>query len=282
MKNDKIYVVSYSGGLGSANAAKRLLDNGIAPGKIELVFCDTLIEDEDLYRFVDETTKYLGLPYTKLTDGRNPWEVFKDVKYQGNSRTAHCSDLLKTQMFKKHIEEKYNYDCIVVLGMTEQEDDRIERAKKKYPCEVIAPMACRPFLGREKSEKIWEDVGIKIPRLYRQGFAHNNCGGFCVRAGLKQFRNLYKTNPERYLWHEKKQEEYRAWYEKYKEQQYREKKIGMGELIKALDSKANPFLKKTVNGETQYITLKEFREKYMEDLTPDQYDHSTGCGCFTD
>lgn len=275
------YVVSYSGGLGSASATKRLIENGVPIEDIELVFCDTLIEDDDLYRFINDTTRRLQLPFTHLKDGRHPWEVFKDEKYQGNSRTAHCSDKLKTEMFKKYIEEKYNWDCVVVLGMDFQEDDRIERAKEKYPCKVIAPMAAKPWKSRLEVEKEWENMGIAIPRLYGYGFAHNNCGGFCVRAGLKQFRNLYKTFPDRYLWHENEQEKYIKWFMEYKTTQHAFHEIDDEDYKKAIESKGHPFLRKTINGKLEYITLKEFREKYMNDLTPDpDCDYSVGCGCF--
>ena len=278
---NRMYVVSYSGGLGSASAAERLLESGVPHNSIDLVFCDTLIEDEDLYRFIDDSTRRLQLPYTHLKDGRHPWEVFKDVKYQGNSRTAHCSDLLKTEMFKEYIKEKYSWNCTVVLGMDYQEEDRIERAKKKYPCPVIAPMADPPYLGRLEVEKKWESLGIKIPRLYSFGFVHNNCGGFCVRAGLKQMRLLYKTFPERYMWHETEQEKFIAWYMDYKQEQHEAGEITNEEFQNAMESKGHPFLRKTINKKLTYITLKEFRENYMQDLTPDpECDNSVGCGCF--
>lgn len=257
---DKVYAVSYSGGLGSACAADRLLQRGVLPENIDLVFCDTLIEDEDLYRFIDDTTRRMQLPYTHLKDGRTPWEVFVDVKYHGNSRTAHCSDLLKTEMFKKYIEEKYNWNCVVVLGMGYQEEDRIERAKAKYPCEVIAPMAEPPWLGHADLEKIWHDKGVKTPRLYDYGFVHNNCGGFCVRAGLKQMRLLYNVFPERYMWHEEQQEKFIKWYKEYKTTQHAFHEITDDEYIEAIESNSHPFLRKTINGVLTYITLKELEK----------------------
>ena len=41
--------------------------------------------------------------------------------------------------------------------------------------------------------------GIEIPRLYRMGFAHNNCGGRCFRQGHRGWRLLYRVMPERYF-----------------------------------------------------------------------------------
>ncbi len=99
------YVVSYSGGLGSFCAAHRLLQTASKDDHITLLFCDTLIEEEDLYRFVDHGAKALGLELVKIADGRTPWEVFKDKKYQGNTRTAHCSQRLKTDVVRKWMSE---------------------------------------------------------------------------------------------------------------------------------------------------------------------------------
>lgn len=50
--------------------------------------------------------------------------------------------------------------------------------------------------------------GIKRPRLYDLGFSHNNCGGFCPKAGLSHYRRLLKTMPERYAYHEQKELEF--------------------------------------------------------------------------
>ena len=40
--------------------------------------------------------------------------------------------------------------------------------------------------------------GIKPPRLYEMGFPHNNCGGRCVRQGIKEWIRLKRTMPERF------------------------------------------------------------------------------------
>lgn len=45
-------------------------------------------------------------------------------------------------------------------------------------------------------------IGIDPPRLYKLGFHHNNCGGFCIKAGQAHFAHLLKVMPERYAEHE--------------------------------------------------------------------------------
>ncbi len=55
------HVIMMSGGAGPFAAAKRVLAG--KPNHVTLLFCDTLIEDEDLYRFLDELRK-LGVEQT--------------------------------------------------------------------------------------------------------------------------------------------------------------------------------------------------------------------------
>ena len=52
-----------------------------------------------------------------------------------------------------------------------------------------------------------KDEGLQTPRLYDLGFAHNNCGGGCVRAGQGQFKKLLDVMPDRFaVWEQKEKE----------------------------------------------------------------------------
>ena len=91
------------------------------------------------------------------------------------------------------------------------------------------------------------------------GFAHNNCGGGCVRAGQAQFTKLYKEMPERFaVWAEKEQ--------------------GMRDYL----DKDVSILKETKNGVSRPLTLISLQQRIDE--TPEQIDMFDigGCGCFTD
>ena len=52
-----------------------------------------------------------------------------------------------------------------------------------------------PFMSYTKTIVEW---GIKAPRLYELGFPHNNCGGRCVRQGMREWLRLKRTMPERF------------------------------------------------------------------------------------
>lgn len=247
------YLVSYSGGLSSFAAAWEIKRQGF---NMELIFCDTLIEDEDLYRFLKETAVFLGLELTTLSDGRTPWEVFKDVRYIGNSRTAPCSTFLKREIFRKYIEDG-NYtpeETILVLGFDVTEAHRVERAKENWqPYGILAPLIERVAAKREALEAL-KKVGIEIPRLYKMGFQHNNCGGFCVRAGQAQFQKLLEIFPERYAEHEASEQK----------------------LLAEIPT-TRPFLRRIENGKKKYLSLKQFRESDKQE----SFDFG-GCGCFAE
>lgn len=106
--------------------------------------------------------------------------------------------------------------------------------------------------------KALEAEGIVPPRLYAMGFAHNNCGGFCVRAGQGHFANLLEKNRELYLYHERREREFIEW-------------RGADVAI----------LKRTRNKVTTPLTLEQLRKELDAKQTQeiDFYDVG-GCGCF--
>ena len=104
------------------------------------------------------------------------------------------------------------------------------------------------------------DLGIETPKLYKLGFSHNNCGGFCVRAGQGHFKNLLEQKPELYKHHEEKEQEMR---------QFLDKDVSI--------------LRRQIKGIKQRLPLKQLREEIEQDNL-DNIDllDIGGCGCFVD
>ena len=140
------HIVLYSGGLGSYFTAKRLLET-VAKEDIILLFTDTKYEDKDLYRFLDDTTKFLGIPLTDYSEGRDIWQVFKDEKYLANSRIDVCSRILKRELSRKFIKQYKPDECRIYLGFDWTEMHRLERAKKAWlPYIIDAPLCYKPYI----------------------------------------------------------------------------------------------------------------------------------------
>src|SRR5690606_10971825 len=67
---------------------------------------------------------------------------------------------------------------------------------------VEADLADEPELSRAKQMEMCEREFGFIPAMYRQGMSHNNCGGFCVKAGKGQMARLLHYDRKTYLEHE--------------------------------------------------------------------------------
>lgn len=329
------HIKFYSGGIGSWKMTKRsMLEHGLED--TIMLFTDTLIEGKDVYRFLLTTTQEItGIDQSDLiemcdyipeithetmgfrkeylidlarrvternpyfvwiADGRDPWEVFKDVRWIGNSRTAQCSHLLKQEMAARWIEEHFNSEspmkaditkkefknwnekkiqefeelkrkeweentkekCVLYLGIDWSEDHRkAAPIKNWHPYRVEFPMCDEPYIDKNDMLDDLKLLNIDPPDSYGKGFSHSNCSNFCVRAGQGHFVKLLQTNPELYRYHEEKEQEMREF-------------LGKDYSI----------LRRQKNKIKEYITLRQLREEYEVKSEDIDMDDIGGCGCF--
>jgi hypothetical protein len=259
------HIVSFSGGMGSFAEAYYCVQE-FGKENVVLLFCDTLTEDPDLYRFVDECVKLLDCRFVRLSREKDIWTLFKENRFIANSRLDLCSRVLKRDLMSKVwlpdnygitvYEDGYpveSLSCEVHLGIDFSEHHRLTTVQKHmYPKIYRSLLVERGYIIPKDFS---EQFNIKRPYLYTLGFAHNNCGGFCIKAGLGHFKTLFEKLPEHYAYHEKQEAE----------------TISLGAL---------PFLKKTTKGIKRYITMREYREEYLEQgkAEEDKYDIG-GCAC---
>jgi 3'-phosphoadenosine 5'-phosphosulfate sulfotransferase (PAPS reductase)/FAD synthetase len=254
------HLVSFSGGLGSWMCARRVAEQ-YGTDDLYLVFTDVLIEDEDLYRFLPEAAADVGGKLIWLKGDRDPWDVFREKRYMGNTLIAHCSEELKTKPFYKWVSEQGwgSDDFTVYLGIDWTESHRLENAKKRRPeVHFEAPLCEKPLLTKEHILTELKSAGIELPKLYKMGFSHNNCGGCCVKAGQGQWARVLEEMPERYADFEKRQED----------------------LMRDIPT-TRPFLRMTIDKKKNYLSLKDFRKHIENGKTVDTLSIG-GCGCFLD
>lgn len=257
------HVIYFSGGSGSWAAAKRVIAQH-GTESVTLLFADTKTEDCDLYRWLDDAEKNLGVPITRLSEGRDVWQVFRDERYIGNSRVDPCSRVLKREILDKWRDTNCTPEnSIHYVGYDWSEGHRVAKLIKYVaPWRYEFPMLERPLMTKAGMLEWMRREGLRPPRLYEMGFEHNNCGGFCVKAGHAQFRHLLKMLPERYAYHEAQEESLRQIVGNYSVLRDRE------------------------NGESKTLTLRQFRERVQaEAKTGKLFDPSEewgGCGCATD
>lgn len=295
------HVVQYSGGVGSWATALRVRERRGLDG-LQLLFADTLIEDDDLYRFLIETAADIfevpcpsdlvartrSLPSIEdgtsrrqallelageaseaipglrwVAEGRDPWELFFDRKFLGNARIDPCSQKLKREFLRRWMETHHTpSDVVAYIGIDWTEEHRFKTAKERWlPWAVDAPLCRPPLHAKSHYQKLLEARGIALPRLYELGFPHNNCGGFCVKAGMAHFKHLAQTMPERFAHHERREQEIRE---------------VLGDVAILRDRTKAAMAEN--GGKAKPLTLQDLRLRLIEGGEIDEFDWG-GCGC---
>lgn len=255
------HVVMFSGGVGSWAAAKRV---AAASGtdSLTLLFTDTRMEDDDLYRFIEEAAANVGAPLVTIAEGRNPWHVYFDKRYLGNSRADPCSRILKREMAERWLAANCKpSETRVYVGIDWSESHRFESLKARRAVEgweYFAPLCEPPYITKLDAFAWLKQDGIRVPRLYELGFAHNNCGGFCCKAGQAHYANLLRVLPERYAKHESFEQAIRVYLDK---------------DVSVLTDRSG--------GQKRTLTLRQLRERIESGGQIDMLDVG-GCGCFTE
>ena len=261
------HVVQFSGGGGSWAAAKRVAAK-YGTEDMVLLFCDTLIEDADLYRFLDEAAANVGAPLVKIADGRTPFDVYRDTRFLGNSRVAKCSYFLKQKVADDWVTANCDPTSLCrYIGIDWSEENRFHGDGKKqrgfkarmaeagWKCE--APLLDPPYLTKSDILVWMKSEGLKPPLMYEQGFAHNNCGGRCCKAGQGHWSQMLKVRPIEFAQSEREENEIRAM---------------LGDVS---------MLKDRAGGEAKVLTLATLRERLEAGMQPDIFEIG-GCGCFTE
>lgn len=263
----------FSGGISSWMTAHKVIDQH-GPDFVTLLFADVkgnnndsphLGEDEDVYRFITDASEAFGAELVTLNEGRSIWQVFRDKRFIGNSRLANCSHLLKQQPTREWLIANCDPAATTVyVGISWDESHRlpaIEKAYASFGFTVKAPLCDPPYMDKADMLAAARAKGVEPPRSYAQGMSHANCGGFCVRAGHAQFRHLLTINRERFIFHERQEQDLRDY---------------LGKDVSVLTE--------TVAGEPVPLTLRTFRERQESQpglFSVDEFDIG-GCGCFVE
>lgn len=255
------HVVMFSGGIGSWATAKRVAERH-GTDRLTLLFADTLVEDDDLYRFLTEAADNVGGELVKIADGRTPFEVFHDDRFLGNARLANCSKYLKQVPCQEWIEERYEPTKVTLyVGIDWTEEHRLPAVNAGWdPYRVEAPLTDKPYLTKNQMLDMLRDEGIDPPDAYGEGFPHNNClMQGCVRGGQAYWHNLLRERPEVYADTEQREQKLR---------EYLDADVAM--------------LRDRTGGTTDPLTLREFRERL--ERQPSMFDEFEwgGCGCFVE
>ena len=243
------YVACYSGGHSSAICAVETVRRY---GKENVILLNHDLnersEDEDIKRFKKEVADYLGLEITYAN--MDDWDeldqfdvcVRENAFKYGIQSSALCTQKLKTEPFKKWLDENYPVEkgnvcdeITVMYGFDETETTRITRRVG-----VMAAMGYKtdfPMLWENRTIHDIEEIGIKRPRTY-DIFKHANCKG-CLKSGKQHWFIVYCLYPN--VWEKAKMAEEQIGYSILRENYLSELesdfeklkgKLPMSELIK--------------------------------------------------
>lgn len=267
------HVVMFSGGIGSWAAAKRVVAE-YGAHDVTLLFTDTLIEDEDLYRFLREAVAnvltaghgpgcYRAGEFVHLIEGRTPWQVYRDERFLGNSRIDPCSKILKRQMADRWLRDNCDpADTTVYVGIDWSEEHRYTGLRDRRAADgwtYKAPLCDAPYISKADMYGWLKQAGIRRPRMYDEGFAHNNCGGECSKAGQGHWALMLVKRRERYMRAEGEEQ-------------------GMGTL---LGKPVSMLTDRRGDGKKKLLTLRDLRIRIEGGAQVDAFDIG-GCGCFAD
>lgn len=201
-----------------------------------------------------------------LVEGRDPWEIFRDRRFLGNSRIDPCSLHGKRELIDEYLAAHGDKTAdVVCVGIGTDEAARYTRLAARHAKAGWTYEA--PLIGTHEDElgAYWflHKAGIERPRLYGLGYIHNNCGGFCIKAGHAHYKNRYEQQPERFAY-----------------DSIMERKLGefLGKVVSVMTDRSG-----SKSGKKRPLTLENFGRRIAADpsLTFDYIQGSSGCGCFT-
>ena len=194
---DRIPVVSVSGGKDSTAMCLALMEAGLTHQDFKRVFADTGWEAEETYKYLDFLEEIIG-PVDRVQGdfGGNHENRFFDMCLKEraipNGRMRFCTRKLKLEPIAKYLSDLED-EPINIVGIRSEESPK--RAKMpewewndRYDCEVWRPIINWTF---DDVISIHRRFGIAPNPLYLDGFARVGCYP-CVFANKRDLRLLSK------------------------------------------------------------------------------------------
>ena len=150
-----------------------------------------------------------------LVEGRDPWEIYRDKRYLGNSSVDPCSLVAKRAVADawrigncRREGELFGPADVISVGIGDHEAHRFDDGKgggigprnAADGWSYHAPLQTDPSDCPSLFFAPLEQFGIAPPRMYSKGYKHANCGGFCCKAGLAHYANRFRVDPDRYAY----------------------------------------------------------------------------------
>lgn len=177
----------FSCGITSAVACKIALQEF---DNVELYYTDTGSQDKDSFRFLADCERWYGKKINVVKSDLYS-DHFDLIEQKRLIRAGHfhpCTKILKKEL-RYRIEDEIGKWDGQIWGFDISEKHRAKRMKEQYPnMKPIFPLIDK-MLTKENCAFMLQQIGIKLPLMYRMGYKNNNCVG-CVRGGMGYWNKI--------------------------------------------------------------------------------------------
>lgn len=192
-----VIAVWFSCGAASAVAAKKTIERYGDTHTVRVLNSPIAEEDEDNQRFASDVGNWLGVEIEPVLSKRYPSQscvdVWEDRQFMSSPYGAPCTGELKKRARQEW--EKENQADWHVLGFTAEEDHRYQRFIQTERDNVL-PVLIESGITKADCYQIIQQAGIRLPRVYHQGYPNANCIG-CVKATSPTYWNhVRKMHPD--------------------------------------------------------------------------------------
>ena len=195
-----------SGGAASAVAAMRCIE-WYGLDRVTLVNADTGCESDGNYALIDALESASGAKITRLSQGKDIWDVFDEHGVMRMNGACKARVELKQKPLDEFTRSMFLPDeVLVAIGMSWIEDDRQRRlASRLEPYQAFYPLNVSPQLAGCDIVAELTRYGLPKSMAYSLGFSHDNCKGGCVLAGQGQWAGLLDDDPEHFGYCERRE-----------------------------------------------------------------------------
>ncbi len=180
----------FSSGAASAVATKLTL---AAHDDVVVYRVDPGSEHRDNERFHMDCEDWFDYPIRLIRSERyrDTWRVWGERRYLNGPAGALCTVELK----KKPRMAVERPDDRHVFGYTVEERHRADRFREQNPGVTLETPLIEAGLTKSDCLAMIDRAGIKLPAMYRLGYANNNCIG-CPKGGLGYWNKIRRDFPK--------------------------------------------------------------------------------------
>lgn len=160
------------------------------------IYIQVANQHPDTLRFLAECQQYLSCPLEIIGSNKfrqNVDNVVKQTRYINGVAGARCTLELKKRVRQEWERTNATENLTYIWGFDLNEQHRAERTKAASEFGAEFPLI-EHRLRKEQCHAVLEELNIERPRMYKLGYANNNCIG-CVKGGKGYWNKIRKDFP---------------------------------------------------------------------------------------